>query len=204
LISTSDVRRFKSVYIESINEDLKYFDDTNEINFIDKEVCKIPKLEIIGHAKSKYKPKCKTKVEWGILENYTWNLNQRIASEFQSIFCNFREIERVDDFDIKLGAWKKLRDKQSVIDEVIEVKCTAVIDNKTIEYNNLFAQIVKRPPNSNRDQKASDNCKPLNVLLLSYDSVSRASWIKRLPKVTNFVLSEKQFILLNGYNIIGK
>ncbi len=40
-------------------------------------------------------------------------------------------------------------------------------------------------------------------MLISYDSVSRSSWLKRLPKTNKFIFDKMKFDLLNGYNIVG-
>ena len=46
-------------------------------------------------------------------------------------------------------------------------------------------------------------CTPLSIILISYDSVSRISWLQRLPKTNKFMFEKMQFDLLEGYNIVG-
>ena len=83
-------------------------------------------------------------------------------------------------------------------------------------YDNLFVQIVNKLNSSllvketrTNDLKLSLNndnkkkCKPMNVMLISYDSVSRSSWFKRIPKATKYALETMKFELLTGYNIVG-
>lgn len=41
------------------------------------------------------------------------------------------------------------------------------------------------------------------VLLIVIDSVSRSSWLQRLPKTSKFIFETMKFELLKGYNIIG-
>jgi hypothetical protein len=51
--------------------------------------------------------------------------------------------------------------------------------------------------------RSMKKCKPLNIMLISYDSVSRVSWTKRLNKTNKFIFDTMHFELLKGYNIIG-
>lgn len=110
------------------------------------------------------------------------------------------------------GQWIKLYNNQLIVEEVFEVECDKIIklirnkkENK--KYKSLFVQIInkfnpiKLKKNlSNVNENAS--CRPLNIMLLSYDSVSRISWIKRLPKTSRFVFDTMKFDLLKGNTIL--
>ena len=78
---------------------------------------------------------------------------------------------------------------------------------KKMTFNHLYVQIVpKMNPNLKFEelQKIKNSkCKPLNIILLSYDSLSRVSWFKRLPKTTNFILNKMNFNVLYGQSILG-
>jgi hypothetical protein len=54
-----------------------------------------------------------------------------------------------------------------------------------------------------QNKKKNSECKPLDIILLSYDSVSRSSWLQRLEKTNKFIFETMKFELLKGYNIIG-
>ena len=104
-----------------------------------------------------------------------------------------------------------LEDNQLVLDEVIEVTCIGLngFYNAKFKYNNLHVQIVrkqletKKEENNNSNSTSNLNCSPLNIILLSYDSLSRVSWFKRLPKSTQYVLNEMGFKLMYGQSIMG-
>ncbi len=92
-------------------------------------------------------------------------------------------------------------------DEVIEVSCKKN-KNSNPEFENVFAQIVNKlkrikKNNSNPNPNSNKKCRPLDIILLSYDSVSRTSWLKRLPQTNEFIFEKMKFKLLNGYNIVG-
>lgn len=47
------------------------------------------------------------------------------------------------------------------------------------------------------------NALKYNVLMFGFDSVSRMSWIRMLPKSYEYMIKEG-FIVMKGYNIVGK
>ncbi len=73
-------------------------------------------------------------------------------------------------------------------------------------FNHVYAQIVPKInaqvdyTELNKNKVCSD---ALNIILLSYDSLSRVSWFKRLPKTTNYLIKEMKFNILHGQSIIG-
>jgi hypothetical protein len=94
--------------------------------------------------------------------------------------------------------WLVLNDDQLIMDEVFEVKCKI----GSISYENVFAQIINKFDKKMK-KKLKSNCKPLDVMLISYDSVSRSSWLQRLPKTNEFIFKNMKFDILKGYNIVG-
>lgn len=100
----------------------------------------------------------------------------------------------------------ELANNQQILDEVIEVNCIGLNGyyNTKFKYNNIHVQIVKKQINTHSNySNSSQNCSPLNILLLSYDSLSRVSWFKRLPKSTEYVLNKMGFKLMYGQSIMG-
>ena len=136
--------------------------------------------------------------------NNTWIFIPSIKEKLNGFICEYRAIIRYsDDSKYILGKWINLAHNSLILDEVIEVKCSKS-KNKQLVYNNLFVQIVNKIKLTKQFLKKNDsNCKPMNIILLSYDSVSRASWLRRLPKTNKFIFKKMNFELLAGYNIIG-
>ena len=143
--------------------------------------------------------------------------------------CKYRAVTRQDDFKMSYTAYQPLGDEQLITDEVVEVECAALSRSKRVKYSNLLAQIVRRAPglladadaaaedaqdgnlasandstdHNHSSSSSSSSCVPLNILLLSYDSLSRVSWFKRLPKTTRYMLDEMNFTVLYGQGILG-
>lgn len=147
------------------------------------------------------------------MEKNVWHFKYFIKSRLNEYVCEKRQIIKINDFKYAFGEWNRLDDGQIVHDDVFEVVCKK---NGRVNYDNLFVQIVNKLNGSlllnEETSLLSENimslsrakkCKPLNVILLSYDSISRSSWFKRAPKSAKYALETMKFELLSGYNIIG-
>lgn len=108
---------------------------------------------------------------------------------------------------MKFSQWLVLNHNQTILDDVIEVECRRRINRtySVVEYSNLLMQIVDKLDFTSLEtpETPEEQCKPMDVLLISYDSVSRSSWIRRATEATSYALDEMKFVLLNGYNIVG-
>ena len=178
------------------------------INFFN-ETCQIPQFNFDDQVKSTPSKPCKIAQNPGYIKDNVWHLYENTKSKYPSLKCSYREIERVDDFKTKAGDEKLLVDGQRILDEVFEVKCFENKDRSNFRFSSVFAQIVSKlngtvDNNENILHKPdANNCSPLNVMLLSYDSVSRVSWINRLPLTHKFITEKMNFDIINGYNIVG-
>ena len=195
--------------------------DDNDVSFLEFSLlpnqsyeqlnaCKLPQLRLIGHKNTEAYKECKSKLEWGYLKNNYWHFNRRVLFGLNNINCKYRNVTRENDFNLIYSNYSTLIDGQLILNDVIEVICVA--NNFRIKYESLFAQIVDRlkyqphllPINKTNDiEKKNGQCKPMNILLLSYDSLSRVSWFKRLPKTTEYILNDMKFNILYGQNILG-
>jgi hypothetical protein len=167
------------------------------------ETCKFPSLNnnrTEFHKRLEEK-KCKIEYDWGQVNESIWNFNSEIKKNLNQYSCQYRSIERYkDDSKYNKGEWIRLLDGMKILNEVFEVKCTHV-DTNSIDYENIFVQFIKK--NINIKKIINKNCKPMNVMLISYDSVSRSSWLNRLNKTNHFIFDKMKFEILNGYNIVG-
>lgn len=154
--------------------------------------------------------KCILEEEWGYLLDHKWYFSKRIEEKLNEHICRYRSILRYfDDSKYVTSIWYDLKHEQFILDEVIEVRCVLKTNNNVDEpdYNSLFVQIVKKlalTPKEDKIWRKNDNkCEPLNIMLVSLDSVSRVSWLNRLPKLSQFMFEIMKFDLLEGFNIIG-
>jgi hypothetical protein len=184
----------------------------------DNGVCRLPQLEYEGLHKDTLPVKsCRIKQNWGYIDRDTheWRLNENARQAFTQTDCQLRRIIRVDDFKINLTEYTKLSEGDKIMHDVVEVKCSGVLkpqlkrvyklSEKQIRFKTLFPQII--PELESNEEKTSKmnekTCEPLNIILLSYDSVSRVSWINRAKKSYFYAMNEMKFDMLEGYNIVG-
>lgn len=151
---------------------------------------------------------CRTKTDWGSLENNKWLFEKLYITKSKFYLCEYRAILTDDNQNYYHSAWIKLTHGMTITDEVIEVRCKSFSNPTRSEYESLFVQIVDKQDKLEKkriDQKKSGkkSCKPLDIMLISYDSVSRVAWLKRLPKTNKYMFSKMKFDLLDGYNILG-
>ena len=204
--------RNKSNYLLNIKNDSKSFDycQLPELNSNNNHNTSLPGknyiyfliiLRNIINFKFSTEKECKIKKDWGYLKNNTWYYIESIRIKLNEFNCSYRVINRKDDFFYTQKNWNKLNHKHFIKDEVIEVKCEILVANfiQVIKYNSIFVQIVNKIHLVSKvENKVDQKCKPLNIMLISYDSVSRSSWLKRLPKTNKFIFETMKFELLKG------
>lgn len=150
---------------------------------------------------------CNVREDWGYIEDNKWNFIPRVKEKYSNIFCMYRIVYRVDDLRFHSSGWKKLEDGELIYDDVFEVMCKTHPYATQPVYENLFVQFtlknLEHLKPKNMISKAFKKCKPLDVILISYDSVSRVSWLQRLNKTNKFIFDKMKFEMLEGYNIVG-
>ena len=138
------------------------------------------------------------------MKQNVWHFIDSIKRRLHHYECKYRPIYRVDDNKYTLGQWYVLSDGQSIQDDVFEVICRENESFKRIKFDSLYVQLVQKNDSiSTKINNNNNKCKPLDVMLISYDSVSRSSWLKRVPKSTKYAIDVMKFQMLSGYNIVG-
>jgi hypothetical protein len=193
----------------------------------DNSKCELPTLRIENlHQDVETEKKCFTDQNWGFfsdensLNQFKWFLYANIKQNYDQIECEYAYVNRLgNDFSINLSKFSPLIENQTIIDhyDVIEVNCKGINKtNRTLttRFEYLFPLILdnKKQQRQQQQQAKTDTkkqptndkfCHPLNVILLSYDSVSRASWLNRAKKSYDFAVKTMKFDILEGYNIVG-
>jgi len=188
-----------------------FFNITNPKQYEYNPICKLPKLRRHSEYLTYPEMECNQKEDWGYLINNTWFFKKIIEKNINNYFCEYRPIIRKkDDLEYEQGQFLKLEHGTFIKDEVFEVQCRnkrkiRLDKQQVVDYAGLFVQVVNKynPKQHKKIEKTNNNCKPLNIMLISYDSVSRSSWLQRLPKTNKFMFRKMKFELLKGYNIVG-
>lgn len=180
------------------------FSDSANQKTIKSSSCNIPPLHLIGHHNHAKRPQCLIKEDWGSTKQGYWHLTENIKKTYENISCSYRTVERIDDFKLKYSPYKILNESSFIPDQTFEVKCSGI--NKetgnTSVYECLQTQILRKESFNQPSNSTESN--RMNILLFSYDSVSRVSWLLRLKKSSDFMFNVMKFNLMKGFNIIGE
>lgn len=180
-------------------------------DFQNEDMCVLAELNYeIGLKSLEPSPECLVKQNWGFFDriSHVWNLSKNISLTIESIRCKYRKVIRVDDFRVQLGHFRDLLEGDTILDDVLEVECNGFrkIDNSSVKFENLYVQVVDTEIGKKSEAENMVNehgCTPYDVMLISYDSVSRVSFVNRLKKTFDFINKSQNFFVLNGYNIVG-
>lgn len=187
------------------------FDENLSNDFQNEDVCVLAQFDYdIGLKKLKPNPECLVKLNWGFIDrtSHVWIINMKIKNTIGFIKCKYRKISRIDDFQVHHGKFRELKEGDKILDDVFEIACNGFRkkDNVSVNFENVFVQVVEIEIEKKKERNILFNhsgCNPYDVMLISYDSVSRVSFINRLKKTFDFINKSQNFYVLNGYNIVG-
>jgi hypothetical protein len=173
-------------------------------HFYLNDTCVFPKLSIVSNVKIDPNSNKKCPIsDWGYIDKkHIWHMTA--PNSIKNIKCEYTPIVRIDDFKVSVKSNQKLEDGTQILDDVFEVNCIGELGEKKLKYNTVFAQIINLLNNDKIEIK-NDNqqCEPMSIILLSYDSVSSVQWKHQLKKTTDYFLNVMHSTVLEGYNIVG-
>jgi hypothetical protein len=122
-----------------------------------------------------------------------------------------REIRRLDDENFK---YRKARDPFSGLPNLHESNDIGQADFFRVEYriegrhaSDLYARVSPKLDVLERQTKIAREFQekglPLNVLIIGFDSVSRANFVRKLPRVKSFLETELNTYFMEGMSIVG-
>ncbi|KAJ8945450.1 hypothetical protein NQ314_009202 [Rhamnusium bicolor] len=121
------------------------------------------------------------------------------VSELKCCYKAFWRVEpKNDEHDNKIDYSEnciKFSESVNIADEFIQVVCT--YDN-SIKYKDMFSFV----PLKDTSAKVTINPRPLNVLMIGLDAVSRLNLHRQMPKTVHF-LQEIEAVELLGYNKVA-
>ena len=184
--------------------------DSLFLNNRNSKKCQIANLELIGHTNTVAAPKCNINEDWGFIEKGAWRINENVKKKLSNITCEIREVTRIDDFNLKFGNYLEINENDLIKFETFEARCSAIDskNNAKLGYTNTYMNVMNKIGETNIKEMNKNldrpNCRRMNILLFSYDSVSRVCWLKRLKKSSEFMFNVMKFQLIKGFNIIGE
>jgi len=177
-----------------------YFNSTNL-------VCQYPKLtidnpDIWQHLDpvTKSKPDCEKATNWVYVENGTFRLSQQALQKHGAIVCAYRPILRSkDDFSTMEGARLfPIVDKMPLVSDFFRADCRA---RDGSYYSNIHSGITFDAGLHMRHiwNPMVKTHIGYNVLMFGFDSVSRMTFMRFLPKSYNYLIKELGSIVMKGY-----
>ena len=148
-----------------------------------------------------------TEEDWIRVVNGTFRIDDGATMRHGGrITCSSVPIVRGrNDFEIRRAdVVESMKDGDRVPTDVFEVNCTAA-DGST--YANIHSAVVVSSAVVKRSRRnlveLPARATRLNVLMFGFDSVSRMTWQRNLPKSHAFFVGELGATVLEGYNVVG-
>ncbi|XP_012284761.1 uncharacterized protein LOC105702073 [Orussus abietinus] len=184
---------------ESI-KDTPYFGD-------EVSACKHPYLDVSNSEIMKFirnvpPLKCSPK-DWVRVNGSRLIIEEKAKQQYGRITCAFSEIIRVDDFNVIASQATETDDSYLLKEsDFVEVRCQSPTGK---QWHSVLAGVKDDPEKS---KKASWDKVPfrvlkLNVLMFGFDSLSRNTFIRKLPKSYYYLKKTLNALILEDYNIVG-
>ncbi|XP_044268518.1 uncharacterized protein LOC123013800 [Tribolium madens] len=140
--------------------------------------------------------------DWVKCEGSECRIQDEIKAKYGRVTCSFTDIIRINDFELTNGetthsdSYYKLEKS-----DVVKVSCRSQTAqwSATLTGIRLDKTIWERASWS----KLPPDAVKYNVLMFGFDSISRNSFVRKLPKSYKFLTEILHGDVLQGYNIIG-
>lgn len=169
--------------------------------------CKLPQLNISSPEIMKFiydvPPLSCEPEDWVTVEGSRLVITNKARTKHGRIICIFSEIIRTDDYNVKLLDGIQADDFYTLKDsDFANVRCKS--QNGDV-WRSVLAGVKYEPyieKQHNWDNVPNTGLK-LNVLMFGFDSLSRNTFIRKLPKTYHFIKERLDALVLEGYNIVG-
>jgi len=142
--------------------------------------------------------------DWIDVSNGTFQITSEARRRHGDVVCQYIPILRgSDDFQIVQGRpIKPIPDGTSLPSDFFEGRC---VGSDGAVHVGLYSGISVEPMVLERCRSMLRNVEDsqLDILIFGFDSVSRTSWIRQLPKSHEFIVNVLGAAVFTGYNIVG-
>jgi len=142
---------------------------------------------------------------WIDASNGTFQITAAARQRHGDIVCQYVPLLRGrDDFQFVHGPpVKPMSDGAPLPSDFFDARC---VGSDGAVHVGLYSGISPEPgvlERCRRAPKSVDDDSHLDILILGFDSVSRTSWMRQLPKSHEFIVDELGAAVFTGYNIVG-
>lgn len=173
-----------------------------------RQACKHPPLdvkspEMMKFVKDEGPIKCSAEKDWVEVIGSTATITSEAKKKYGEIECSFTDILRTNDFTTQVGITTSTHTEYNLeASDFVRVRCFGESGKR---WSSILSGI-------RHDQDVLDRtgwhlippaALKLNVLIFGFDSLSKNTFIRKLPKSYDYVKKQLNGIVLEGYNIVG-
>jgi hypothetical protein len=182
----------------------------NKANIDTRKTCIHPALnphneEIMKFVTKEAAIACNPNENWIYIDRGLIRYSKKASAKYGPFTCGMTLLLReYGDFKVKDGSRLfPIKDGMPLISDFFKIDCRSLKNG--IIYSNIHSGIAHDSTLQARPifNKLGKNALGYNVFMLGFDSVSRMSWIRMLPKTYEYIVKELGGIILKGYNIVG-
>ncbi|GFR96917.1 elongation factor Tu [Elysia marginata] len=172
--------------------------------------CVLPKLDpcdpqILPFDKREPQVNCSVETNWVYVKNGTFHIHQSAIDKHGKILCEYAPIVRGrgDYTAVHAPHIKPMLDGAPLLTDFFKAAC---ISQSGHRYFNIHLGVAFNPELHKRSETTplpSTAMGGYDVFMFGFDSVSRMSWLRNLPKTREYFIQELGGIELEGHNIVG-
>lgn len=146
--------------------------------------------------------KCQSEVDWIYTQNGQMKISRESIQSHGNISCQITFLKRTNDLSTEDGNTVTIDNDSPLQNDFFKVKCNAK-DGKT--YDNIHCGVAYKPELHKKtlNEKVSHAGLGLDILILGFDSLSRMTFTRKLPKSYDYIVNNLEAHVLKGYNIVG-
>jgi len=140
--------------------------------------------------------------DWIDASNGTFQITAAARRRHGDIVCHYMPILRGDDdfHTVQGRPIKPMPDGAPLPSDFFEARC---VGSNGAVHVGVYSGIAAEPMVLERCRGVPRNDDELDILIFGFDSVSRTSWMRQLPKSHAYVVDELGAAVFSGYNIVG-
>ncbi|XP_071085366.1 uncharacterized protein [Haliotis cracherodii] len=174
------------------------------------QMCVHPQLDpfhpsVVGFFHEVPKIDCGKDEDWVYVVNGTFHISKRARRRYGKITCEYAPIVRgPNDYSARHADHiKPMPDGSPLISDFFKVACVSVHGKRYFNIHSGIAYNKTLHTWAEQTKPVSKTALDLDVLMFGFDSLSRMTWIRKLPQTREYFLKQLNGIELEGYNIVG-
>ncbi|XP_035826446.1 uncharacterized protein LOC101850422 [Aplysia californica] len=151
----------------------------------------------------KYPPlTCSGQKDWIYVDNGTVRFSKPLHGKKNNFTCDYYPLVRVGDYEYKWGLpHVDIKDGFPMTSDFFRAVCKR---GTREQYENIHAGVSYSKQRTERPRDPlKSGFEGLSIAILGFDSMSRMSWLRRLPNTRKYFHDELGAIELEAHNIVG-